>query len=45
MDEGKFYSDEEFKETMAHFQKMFAVSPKSDLEVVVGNHDIGFHYM
>ena len=45
MDEGKWSSDSEFRETVARFHKMFRVSSKTELQILVGNHDIGFHYM
>ena len=42
-DEGKWCSDEEFKYHVERFKKMFRVSSNNKLQVVVGNHDIGFH--
>ena len=45
LDEGKWSNDAEFYDTVARFQKIFAVNSENKLEVVVGNHDIGFHYM
>ena len=43
-DEGKWASDAEFRDHLSRFKKMFAHSSDSKLEVIVGNHDIGFHY-
>ncbi|XP_022083918.1 metallophosphoesterase 1-like [Acanthaster planci] len=42
-DEGKWASDQEFRETVDRFNKMFRVSENVQFHVVVGNHDIGFH--
>ncbi|XP_038664595.1 metallophosphoesterase 1 [Scyliorhinus canicula] len=43
-DEGKWSSPEDFKDDVQRFQMMFKHSPNTELFVVVGNHDIGFHY-
>ena len=45
MDEGKICSSEEFHYHAARFKKMFHTPHNTRMEVVVGNHDIGFHYM
>ena len=44
-DEGKWCSDLEFEHYVERFNKMFRHPDGTQLEVVVGNHDIGFHYM
>ena len=44
-DEGKWCSDLEFEHYIERFHKMFRHPDGTKLEVVVGNHDIGFHYM
>ncbi|XP_078073144.1 metallophosphoesterase 1 isoform X2 [Mustelus asterias] len=43
-DEGKWSSPEDFKDDVQRFQTMFRHSSNTELFVVVGNHDIGFHY-
>ncbi|XP_069778532.1 metallophosphoesterase 1 [Narcine bancroftii] len=43
-DEGKWSSPEDFKEDVRRFQTMFRHSTSTELFVVVGNHDIGFHH-
>ncbi|XP_041376990.1 metallophosphoesterase 1-like [Gigantopelta aegis] len=45
LDEGQWCSDFEFKYHEERFKSMFSVSSKTDMHVVVGNHDIGFHYV
>lgn len=45
LDEGKWSSDTEFHDTVLRFQRIFNVGSENRVEVVVGNHDIGFHYM
>ncbi|CAL1528046.1 unnamed protein product [Lymnaea stagnalis] len=45
LDEGKWCDDEEFLHHVARFKKMFAVPEGTQLHVVSGNHDEGFHYM
>ena len=40
-DEGKWSSSEEFSSTVQRFHSLFPFEPKI---VLVGNHDIGFHY-
>ena len=40
-DEGKWSSAEEFSSTVQRFHSLFPFEPKI---VLVGNHDIGFHY-
>ncbi|XP_071489604.1 metallophosphoesterase 1-like [Diadema antillarum] len=44
-DEGKWASDEEFRDTAKHFWKMFRHPANVNFKVVVGNHDIGFHHL
>uniref|UniRef100_UPI00398E7974 metallophosphoesterase 1 isoform X2 n=1 Tax=Pristiophorus japonicus TaxID=55135 RepID=UPI00398E7974 len=43
-DEGKWSSPKDFKDDVTRFEMMFRHSPSTELFVVVGNHDIGFHY-
>ncbi|XP_067887331.1 metallophosphoesterase 1 isoform X2 [Heterodontus francisci] len=43
-DEGKWSSPEDFKDDVKRFQMMFRRSASTELFVVVGNHDIGFHH-
>ncbi|XP_010902705.2 metallophosphoesterase 1 isoform X2 [Esox lucius] len=43
-DEGKWSSPKNWDEDVGRFQKMFRHSSDTDLVVLVGNHDIGFHY-
>jgi metallophosphoesterase superfamily enzyme len=45
LDEGKWCSNEEFRYHVKRFKKMFEVPSGTDVYVVDGNHDIGFHYM
>ena len=40
-DEGKWSSPQEFEETFQRFQSLF---PTQNKAVVIGNHDVGFHY-
>ncbi|XP_071958400.1 metallophosphoesterase 1-like [Antedon mediterranea] len=44
MDEGKWSSDEEFSATVSRFQKIFHQGRTGQTHVIMGNHDIGFHY-
>ena len=44
MDEGNVCSMEEFDYHIQRFKKMFRTPHKTRMEIVVGNHDIGFHY-
>jgi metallophosphoesterase superfamily enzyme len=44
-DEGKWCSDAEFQDYIHRFEQMFRVPGNTQMQVVVGNHDIGFHYM
>lgn len=44
-DDGKWESDASFHEDLSRFKKMFAHSPDIELVAVIGNHDVGFHYM
>ncbi|GLV41541.1 Post-GPI attachment to proteins 5 [Carabus blaptoides fortunei] len=43
-DEGLWCSDTEFQTYVDRFHQLFAVPEATKLYVVVGNHDIGFHY-
>ncbi|KAM4687647.1 metallophosphoesterase 1 [Discoglossus pictus] len=43
-DEGKWSSPQAWKEDVSRFQSIFRHPPHTELMVVVGNHDIGFHY-
>lgn len=43
-DEGKWCSDQEWETTVQRFHSMFAVPSETQLYVLAGNHDIGFHY-
>jgi len=43
-DEGKWCSDDEWEQTVKRFQSLFAVSSQTEIFVLAGNHDIGFHY-
>ncbi|KAG8442222.1 hypothetical protein GDO86_011138 [Hymenochirus boettgeri] len=43
-DEGKWSRPEAWSKDVARFQKMFRHPPQTELIVIVGNHDIGFHY-
>ena len=44
-DEGKWAGDEEFRDYIARFRSLFRVDPKeTEVRVVIGNHDVGFHY-
>ena len=45
MDEGKICSSEEFDYHATRFKKMFHTPDSTRMEILVGNHDIGFHYM
>lgn len=45
LDEGKWSTDGEFQKHVTRFKKMFAMPKETDAKVLVGNHDIGFHYM
>lgn len=44
LDEGKWASNAEFQEHVKRFYDMFAVSNQQKMYVLVGNHDVGFHY-
>lgn len=44
-DEGKWCSDAEFDYHVNRFKRKFQTPENTDLVVVAGNHDIGFHYM
>ena len=44
-DEGKWCNDVEFHDYVVRFQNIFNTPWDTQLKVVVGNHDIGFHYM
>ncbi|XP_029420185.1 metallophosphoesterase 1 isoform X6 [Nannospalax galili] len=43
-DEGKWSSAKAWEDDVQRFQKMFRLTSTVQLKVVVGNHDIGFHY-
>nr|XP_014343965.1 PREDICTED: metallophosphoesterase 1 [Latimeria chalumnae] len=43
-DEGKWSTSQAWADDVRRFQKMFRHSSNTELIVVVGNHDIGFHY-
>lgn len=43
-DEGLWSSEQEFARYVARFQSLFTVPDGTGRHVVVGNHDIGFHY-
>ncbi|XP_075682553.1 metallophosphoesterase 1 [Rhinoderma darwinii] len=43
-DEGKWSNSKAWEDDAARFQSMFRHPPHTELVVVVGNHDIGFHY-
>eukprot|EP00063_Salmo_salar_P068552 XP_014043387.1 PREDICTED: metallophosphoesterase 1-like isoform X3 [Salmo salar] len=43
-DEGKWSSPKNWDDDVCRFQKMFRHSSDTELVVLVGNHDIGFHY-
>ncbi|XP_065332755.1 metallophosphoesterase 1 [Cloeon dipterum] len=43
-DEGLWSSETEFNNYVARFRTLFSVPDNTELHVVVGNHDIGFHY-
>ena len=44
LDEGKWCSDEEFQYHVTRFKRMFAPPTDTQVHVVTGNHDVGFHY-
>lgn len=44
MDEGNVCSMEEFEYHIQRFKRMFQTPHNTRTEIVVGNHDIGFHY-
>lgn len=44
-DDGKWSSDEAFQEDVLRYNKIFQHSPAVQLVTVIGNHDVGFHYM
>ncbi|KAH0617825.1 hypothetical protein JD844_016451 [Phrynosoma platyrhinos] len=43
-DEGKWSSSQAWSDDVRRFQKMFRHPTQTELIVIVGNHDIGFHY-
>ncbi|XP_035227272.1 metallophosphoesterase 1-like isoform X2 [Stegodyphus dumicola] len=43
-DEGYHCSEEEFNNYVKRFHSLFSVPENTKLYVVIGNHDIGFHY-
>ncbi|KAF7281359.1 hypothetical protein GWI33_004842 [Rhynchophorus ferrugineus] len=44
LDEGSFCSDAEFQYYIGRFYSLFYVPDTTQMHIVVGNHDIGFHY-
>ncbi|XP_071780439.1 metallophosphoesterase 1 [Centroberyx gerrardi] len=43
-DEGKWSSQKDWEDDVRRFHRMFRHSTDTELVVLVGNHDIGFHY-
>lgn len=43
-DEGKWCSDQEWESTVNRFHSLFSIPTDTDLYVLAGNHDIGFHF-
>ncbi|NWU15118.1 MPPE1 Metallophosphoesterase, partial [Cephalopterus ornatus] len=43
-DEGKWSSPQAWADDVRRFQKMFKYPVSTELVVIIGNHDIGFHY-
>ena len=43
-DEGSFSPDEVYLSYVERFYQLFNTTKKTELFVVAGNHDIGFHY-
>lgn len=43
-DEGKWCSQNEFDDYVKRFYTLFKVPDDTNLYVVAGNHDIGYHY-
>ncbi|KAF5274966.1 hypothetical protein FQR65_LT04309 [Abscondita terminalis] len=43
-DEGQYCDEKEFEEYIERFRTVFAVPSDTEMYVVVGNHDTGFHY-
>ncbi|XP_072267559.1 metallophosphoesterase 1 [Pyxicephalus adspersus] len=43
-DEGKWSNPKAWENDVSRFQSMFRHPPQTELIVVVGNHDVGFHY-
>ncbi|MEQ2210621.1 Metallophosphoesterase 1, partial [Xenoophorus captivus] len=43
-DEGKWSSQKHWEDDVRRFHRMFRHSTDTELVVLVGNHDIGFHY-
>ncbi|KAF5279751.1 hypothetical protein FQA39_LY05441 [Lamprigera yunnana] len=43
-DEGEFCGEDEFNYYIKRFQSLFSVPSQTRMHLVVGNHDIGFHY-
>lgn len=43
-DEGKWSNSKAWEDDVSRFKSMFRHPPHTELLVVVGNHDIGFHY-
>ncbi|XP_070198689.1 metallophosphoesterase 1-like [Littorina saxatilis] len=45
LDEGKWCNDEEFQYHVQRFNSMFTVPASTQRHLLVGNHDVGYHYM
>lgn len=45
LDNGQVCSRKEFEYHVKRFRKMFSTPTGTSQEIVVGNHDVGFHYM
>lgn len=45
LDNGKVCSQQEFEGHVERFKNMFATPYNTQSVIVVGNHDVGFHYM
>lgn len=44
LDEGSYCNDAEFQYYIKRFYSLFYVPESIKMHIVVGNHDIGFHY-
>ncbi|XP_053401577.1 metallophosphoesterase 1-like isoform X2 [Mercenaria mercenaria] len=45
LDNGKTCSQKEFDYHVSRFRRMFQTPKDTSTEIIVGNHDVGFHYM